>query len=28
MTRLQWIYVIIGLLVAASMVLSVLPIGR
>jgi hypothetical protein len=28
MTRLQWVYVIIGLLVAASMILSVLPIGR
>jgi len=28
MTRLQWIYVIVGLLVAASMILAVLPIGR
>jgi len=28
MTRLQWVYVIIGLVVALSMILSVLPIGR
>jgi len=28
MTRLQWVYVIIGLLVALSMLLAVLPIGR
>ena len=28
MTRLQWIYIIIGLVVALSMILAVLPIGR
>ena len=28
MTRLQWVYVIIGLLVAVSMLLYVLPVGR
>jgi hypothetical protein len=28
MTRLQWIFTIIGVLVALSMILSVLPIGR
>jgi len=28
MTRLQWVYVIIGLLVALSMLLAVLPLGR
>src|SRR5262249_35089344 len=27
-TRLQWIYVIMGLVVALSMILAVLPIGR
>jgi hypothetical protein len=28
MTKLQWVYVIIGLLVALSMILAVLPVGR
>jgi len=28
MTKLQWIYVIVGLVVALSMILAVLPIGR
>jgi len=28
MTKLQWVYVIVGLLVALSMILAVLPIGR
>jgi hypothetical protein len=28
MTKLQWIYVVVGLLVAVSMLLAVLPIGR
>ena len=28
MTKLQWVYVIVGLLVAVSMLLAVLPLGR
>jgi hypothetical protein len=28
MTRLQWVYIIVGLLVAISMLLAVLPLGR
>ena len=28
MSKLQWVYVIVGLLVALSMVLAVLPLGR
>jgi hypothetical protein len=28
MTKLQWVYIVIGLLVAASMLLAVLPVGR
>ena len=28
MTKLQWIYVVVGVLVAISMLLAVLPIGR
>jgi len=28
MTKLQWVYVVVGLLVALSMLLAVLPLGR
>jgi hypothetical protein len=28
MTKLQWIYVVVGVLVALSMLLAVLPVGR
>jgi len=28
MTKLQWAYVVIGIVVALSMVLAVVPIGR
>jgi hypothetical protein len=28
MTKLQWAYIIIGVVVAASMLLAVMPIGR
>jgi hypothetical protein len=28
MTKLQWVYIVIGLLVALSMLLAVLPLGR
>jgi len=28
MTKLQWVYVVVGLMVAASMLLAVLPVGR
>jgi hypothetical protein len=28
MTRLQWVYIVVGLLVAISMLLYVLPVGR
>jgi hypothetical protein len=28
MSKLQWVYVVVGLLVALSMILAVLPIGR
>jgi len=28
MTKLQWVYIIVGLLVALSMLLAVLPLGR
>jgi hypothetical protein len=28
MTKLQWVYVIVGLVVALIMLLAVLPVGR
>ena len=28
MTKLQWVYVIVGLLIVLSMVLAYVPIGR
>jgi hypothetical protein len=28
MTKLQWVYIVVGLLVALSMLLAVLPLGR
>jgi hypothetical protein len=28
MSKLQWVYIIVGLLVALSMILAYLPIGR